>query len=272
MQFEELCIPIVRNLNQVEASISKICENLSSPQLKEILTYFFKIPGKRLRPTLSFLSAGLINPKLAQNDNDQLVQFAIGLELMHSASLIHDDVLDGDLFRRGQSTLNDIYGKKVAILAGDVVYSLAFSTLFNSLPSEFDQMIVELTEAMCAAEVIQAGNESPSRDNYFKIINGKTALFTSVSCAIAAVIAGGTKEQIHRLETYGLNLGLAYQIIDDCTDGDIGAQLNITAEDAEFYGAKAVEALEIFENSSFKTNLINLINYITQRSPKNETI
>lgn len=266
MQLEDIYIPISKNLNLIEEALKKIGGNLSTPYLQEIIGYFFKIPGKRLRPTLALLSAGLIDHSLPESANNQLIQFATGIELMHSASLIHDDVIDGDLFRRGQSTLNEIYGKKIAVLAGDVVYSLAFSALTKSLPIEFDQIIVELTEYMCAAEVIQAEDSISSRDIYLNIIKGKTALFTSVSCKIAAAIAGGTKEQMSSIEAFGLNLGLAYQIMDDCMDGDINAQLNITEEDARLYGTRAIESLEVFEDSSFKLSLINLINYITQRS------
>ena len=125
------------------------------------------------------------------------------------------------MFWRGQKTISRIYGKKIAVLAGDVVYSLAFSTLSSSLPKKFKQAIVELTENMCASEVIQAENMLPTREIYLNIIKGKTALFMSVSCKIPAALAGATKEQITGIEEYGLNLGMAYQIMDDCTDKDI---------------------------------------------------
>ena len=129
MKFEEIYSPISDNLNLVEEELKKVGGNLSTNSLQEIIEYFFHIKGKRLRPILALLSAGMIDKNLSKGKNDQLLQFAVGIELMHSASLIHDDVIDGDLFRRGQSTLNNIYGKKVAVLAGDVVYSLAFTTI-----------------------------------------------------------------------------------------------------------------------------------------------
>ncbi|WP_443660996.1 polyprenyl synthetase family protein [Clostridium sp.] len=266
LQFEDIYSPIGNDLNLVEKEQRKICTSLSTSYLQEIIGYFFKIPGKQLRPTLALLSAGIINNKLPESTNDQLIQFATGIELMHSASLIHDDVIDGDLFRRGQKTISRIYGKKIAVLTGDVVYSLAFSTLSNSLPKEFEQMIVELTEYMCAAEVIQAENELPTHETYLNIIKGKTALFMSVSCKIAASLAGATKYQITRIEEYGLNLGMAYQIMDDCMDKDINAHLNITVEDARLYGNRAIDSLESFEDSSYKISLINLVNFILSLS------
>jgi octaprenyl-diphosphate synthase len=266
LKFEDIYVPIDTNLSLVEKELQKIDENVSTSCLKEIIDYIFKIPGKRLRPTLALLSARIVNSNLDDDTNHQLIQFATGIELMHSASLIHDDVIDSDLIRRGQETLNKLYGKKIAVLAGDVVYSLAFSKLSNSLPREFEKTIVELTEYMCAAEVLQAKDILPTREMYLNIIKGKTALFMSVSCKISAVLAGATKKQITCLEEYGLNLGIAYQIMDDCMDKDINAKLNITVEDAKLYGNRAIYSLESFENSSCKTSLINLVNFILSLS------
>ncbi|HEY8803684.1 MAG TPA: polyprenyl synthetase family protein [Clostridium sp.] len=266
MQFEDIYCPISKNLNFVEKELKKTCENLSTNYIQEIIGHFFKVPGKRLRPTLALLTAGVIDNKLPESTNDQLIKFATGLELMHSASLIHDDVIDGDVIRRGQKTLNKLYGSKIAVLSGDVVYALAFSKISNSIPKEFDGVIVELTEYMCAAEILQAEDNLPTREIYLNIIKGKTALFMSVSCKIAAALAGATKEQLNSIEEYGLNLGMAYQIMDDCMDKDIYAQLNITSEDAKLYGDKAISSLKTFEDSSYKTSLINLVDFILSLS------
>ena len=133
------------------------------------------------------------------------------------------------------------------------------------MPKEFEQIIVELTEYMCAAEVIQAQDKILTREIYFDIIKGKTALFMSVSCKIAAALAGATNQQISSLEAYGLNLGLAYQIMDDCMDRDIDTQLKITAEDAKSFGNKAIVSLEAFEDSMYKESLIELVSFIIKR-------
>lgn len=266
MQFEDVYRPISKNLNLVELELKKTGGKLSASHLRVIIDYFFEIPGKRLRPTLALLSANIIDNKLPESANDRLIQFAAGLELMHSASLIHDDVIDGDLFRRSKGTLNKIHGNKIAVLAGDVVYSSAFSVFSNSLPIEFVNRIVKLTEHMCAAEVLQMEAKLPTREIYLDIIHGKTALFMSDSCSIAAALAGATKDQITSLEAYGLNLGMAYQIVDDCMDKDINAQLNITVGDAESYGNRARAALEGFEDSPYKTSLEDLVVFILNLS------
>lgn len=267
LQFKDIYIPIVDELQMVETELKEKCESINTLNIKDIVNYFFNIPGKRLRPTLALLSAGIINSK----DNDsisksQLIKFATGLELMHSACLIHDDVIDDDLFRRGQGTINNLYGKKIAVLVGDVVYALAFSTLSNSLPKSYTKIIVELTEHMCDAEVLQSRNTLPDRNIYLDIIKGKTALFMSLSCKISAILAGGTVEQIKYMEEYGLNLGMAYQIIDDCMDNDINSELDITVQDAESYGKKAIISLETFDDSPYKSSLVNLVHFIIQLS------
>lgn len=84
----------------------------------------------------------------------------------------------------------------------------------------------------------------------------------SISCKIAAALAGATKQHVNSIETYGLNLGMAYQIMDDCMDKDIYTNLNITPKDAKLYGDKAISSLKMFEDSTYKTSLINLVNYI----------
>ena len=262
MQFEKIYNPISKELQLVESELKNIGRNLSTNSLKDILGHFFRIPGKRLRPTLALLSAGVVNNKLSETMNQQLIQLAVGLELMHSASLIHDDIIDGDLFRRGQKTLNKVYGKKIAVLAGDVVYAIAFSTISSSLPKEVEQIIVKLTEYMCAAEVDQAKEGLPDREMYLEIIKGKTALFMSICCKLGATLAGATKEEITSLAEYGLNIGMAYQIIDDCIDRDPNAITNVTRDDAQLFANKAITSIGNFEDSSYKESLINLVNFV----------
>lgn len=268
MKFEQIYYPINKELDLVEQELKNINKNLKTKPLQEILNYFFEVPGKQLRPTLALLSAKIVNNQLTETKSYQLTKLAVFLELMHSASLIHDDVIDGDYIRRGQKTLNKIYGRKIAILAGDVIYSQAFSIICNSLPKEFTNVIVLLTENMCAAEIQQASDCTASKDKYYKVIEGKTAFFMAISCKLGAVLAGGDSDKIISLESYGYNLGMAYQIFDDFIDGDIDPSLNITIEDAQSFADNAIASIETFENSPYKQSLINLVKYIVDTSHK----
>ena len=268
MKFEQIYYPISKELDLVEQELKNINKDLRTKPLQEILNYFFEVPGKQLRPTLALLSAKIVNNKVSETNNYQLIQLSVFLELMHSASLIHDDVIDGDYIRRGQKTLNKIYGRKIAILAGDVIYSQAFSIICNSLPKEFTNVIVQLTENMCAAEIQQANDCVASKEKYYKVIEGKTAFFMAISCKLGAILSGGDSDEIISLESYGYNLGMAYQILDDFMDGDIDTHLNITLEDAQNFADNAIKSIDAFENSPYKQSLINLVNYIVDSSVK----
>jgi len=272
MKLEQIYYPINKELNLVGQELKNFNKNIKTDLLKEILNNFFKVPGKQIRPTLALLSAGIINNQLIETKNYQLIQLSVFLELMHSASLIHDDIIDGDFIRRGQKTLNKIYGRKIAVLAGDVIYAQAFSIISNSLPKEFANIIVDLTENMCAAEIEQANNCVLSKDKYYKIIEGKTAFFMAVSCKLGAVIAGGDNDKINSLENYGYNLGMAYQILDDFMDDDLDTALNITLEDAQNFANRAIASIEAFENNQYKQSLINLVNHIVNTSYKKVSI
>jgi octaprenyl-diphosphate synthase len=125
--------PIKEELYEVEIVLKSIGKNITSTSSQDIFDHFFRIPGKHLRPTLILLCSNAINPCLNIRQKEQLIHLSVAVELIHSASLIHDDIIDGDLFRRGQKTLNNVYERKIAVLAGDTLYAKAFSILSNYL-------------------------------------------------------------------------------------------------------------------------------------------
>ena len=267
MKFQKIYKPITNELSQVEEELKNLSSSmLYYNSLNAIMEYFFKIPGKHLRPILVLLSAGTINPKLPANSKSSLLQLSVAVELIHSASLIHDDVIDGDIFRRGQKTLNKTYGKKIAVLTGDALYAHAFLIINKSLPKKLVHNLIQVTANMCAAEVDQARNTLSDREMYFNIIKGKTASFMGLCCSLGCEIAGGSEEEILSLKEYGLNLGMTYQIIDDYMDCDIKATSNVTLEDANYFGKKAKDALRNFKASTYKDSLINMINHILTSS------
>lgn len=262
MKFQEIYKPIISELDQVERELENLSSSMIYNSIHEIIDYFFKIPGKHLRPTLVLLSAGTINSKLSTHAESSLLQLAVAVELIHSASLIHDDVIDDDIFRRGQKTLNKTYGKKISVLTGDVLYAHAFLIINKYLPKKLVHNLIQVTANMCAAEVDQAQNTLPDRERYFNIIKGKTASFMGICCSLGCEIAGGSEEKILGLEEYGLNLGMTYQIIDDYMDGDIKAINNVTLEDANYFGEKAKNSLKNFKASTYKDSLINMVDHI----------
>lgn len=254
--------PVKEELYEVEMVLKSIGNNITATSTQDVFNHFFRMPGKYLRPTLALLSAKAVNPSLTLRQKEQLVHLSVAVELIHSASLIHDDIIDGDLFRRGQKTLNNVYGRKIAVLAGDTLYAQAFSILSNSLPRESEQIITHVIEKMCVAEIDQAKENEVSQQKYLKIIEGKTALFMSACCKLGAVLAGAGEEDIAALEDYGLNFGMVYQIIDDCIDDDPNASHNVTIENARQFAEKAMGSIDTIEPTVYKRGLIDLLNYI----------
>lgn len=263
--FIEVKNAISKELYEVEMILKNMGKDFSSGLTQEIFDYFFKVPGKYLRPSLIILSAKAINPNMTVEQRAQLINLCVAIELIHSASLVHDDIIDNDLFRRGQQTLNNIYGRKVAVLAGDAFYAKAFSVLLKLPTNDAEEIITQVIEKMCIAEFEQAGNKEISKQDYLNIIEGKTAAFMGACCKLGAITVETKEEEIKALENYGLNFGMVYQIIDDFIDNDSNAiKNNITIETAKEFAVKAHKTIENLEPSVYKQGLISLLNYVLE--------
>ncbi len=245
----------------MEDELNNLFSDIDIPSINELFGYFFKKSGKHLRPALVFLSADAVKKQQNNMSEDHLIQLAMALELIHSASLIHDDIIDEDLIRRGQKTLNNIFGNKIAVLTGDALYGFAYSIISTLLPKRYAQSVANLSIKMCVAEIDQAkGNLN--RERYFNIIKGKTALFTSICCKLGATLAEATESEIESLESFGLNFGMAYQIKDDYMDDDPNALNNVTLEAAQEFANKAKQSIYELEDSVYKQHLYKLMDYV----------
>ena len=172
--------------------------------------------GKRMRPTITILSYKC----LGGEDIQRIVDVAAAFELIHSATLIHDDINDGGLARRGRETVYKKYGLHSAIVTGDFLFVKAFS-----LGGMFDKMVVQTTADACArlaeGEVLQnrfRHTNEMNVDTYLKVMERKTAEPIRAGAMIGAYLASGPTELVSELGAYGLNLGIAFQIIDDILD------------------------------------------------------
>ncbi len=203
--------------------IARLSSSFAYDAIKNILSYFLSFPGKYLRPALVLLSARSVSDAFTDETRERLVNAALAVELIHNASLVHDDIIDEGKERRGQPTLNAKWGNRIAVLAGDSLYSHAFGILTRVLPPEYLDRIVRLIETMCAAEIEQerAGKSGITKAAYLLIIEGKTAGFMKLCCRLGAYIAGGDGNAIAALEEFGLAFGMAYQVFDDYADGDL---------------------------------------------------
>ncbi|HEV3146606.1 MAG TPA: polyprenyl synthetase family protein [Gemmataceae bacterium] len=171
--------------------------------------------GKRLRPTLLLLAAGACG-SITQSHH---VLGAV-VEMIHTATLVHDDVLDEAHLRRHASTINAGWGNQASILLGDMLFSHAFH-LASSVDAAACDMIGAATNRVCEGElhqITERGNLELSEEEYLEVIDGKTAELTACCCRLGAMYAGADEEVVEKLAAYGRCLGLAFQIADDLLD------------------------------------------------------
>lgn len=184
--------------------------------IKDTCSKLLTSGGKRLRPLLTLQSAQCFGPL-----NTSTIQAAVASELIHMASLIHDDIIDRSDFRRGVPTTNSEYDNHIAVLTGDYVFAEAFNILSSEHLLSSMTYLVEAIQAMCDGEIHQAAdrfNYKINQSHYFKRIAQKTGILLASCCQSGAATAGARPEEIQCLKEYGLNLGYAYQIVDDILD------------------------------------------------------
>ncbi len=185
-------------------------------QLPEVLEHALFNGGKRIRPLLCILAA-----RLCGNSDEKIYQMAIAFEYLHVATLLHDDVIDHAATRRGQPTVNNAWGLTQAILAGDFLHARSMYMIGRFGGDRCLELINRATEAMVEGEFLQlhnAQNFNQSEEDYFAVINGKTALFIGAVCQAGGVFGSGGGEELQALNLYGANLGKAFQIKDDLLD------------------------------------------------------
>ena len=177
--------------------------------------------GKRLRPALVLLSSGLFEPVQTQHH-----QLAAILEFIHTATLLHDDVVDESSMRRGKSTANQLFGNAASVLVGDFLYSRAFQMMVKLQNMKVMQILSEATNIIAEGEVLQLlniHNADVSELDYLKVIHFKTAKLFEAAARLGAVMGNANAQDETALAQYGMRLGTAFQLIDDVLDlsGDV---------------------------------------------------
>ncbi len=184
--------------------------------VQDIGKYIIEGGGKRLRPLLVLISANACGYK-----GDQQVTLATVIEFIHTATLLHDDVVDGSMLRRGNATANNKWGNEAAVLVGDFLYSRAFQLMVTTKNVEVLRIIANATNTIAEGEVLQLLNQhnpETTEKNYLHIIRCKTAKLFEAAAEVGAVLANTTPHIQQALAQYGLHIGTAYQLIDDLLD------------------------------------------------------
>lgn len=183
----------------------------------EMCTYLLESGGKRLRPLLIILSGKALNPHCEK----KLIAAGAAVELIHMASLVHDDIIDQSLYRRGQPSIHSLWGQKNAVLAGDFLFAKAFDLLVSHQLFMVLQLMVKAIQEMCRGEIIQSTSlfqTNQKEADYFQRIDQKTGKLLAACCQSGAIIAQADPGQETALKNYGTYLGYTYQIIDDLLD------------------------------------------------------
>jgi octaprenyl-diphosphate synthase len=184
--------------------------------LEDMAEYSLFGEGKRVRPLLFVLSA-----QLCGSQQDNLYHLSTIFEYLHTASLLHDDVLDNADTRRKKPSVHQVWGNPAAILGGDFLYSKAsaIAVEWNSLKAlrVLTAMVTRMVEGQLI-ELSQTHNWHITKDQYLEIIVAKTAVLMSAACSCGAIVAGADQEALERLNDYGLGVGIAFQLIDDALD------------------------------------------------------
>lgn len=189
----------------------------------EIAGHILFAGGKRLRPLLMILSA-----RICGNEKKDYTSIAVMFEYLHAATLLHDDLVDDAVMRRGKSVAHSIWGNSAAVLTGDFLLARSLSLAAKTKIPAIVEVIAKITEYMSQGEIIQLMNKQRldlSEKEYLEVIKYKTAVVFQGACRIGALITGASRKQEDSLAEYGMNLGIAFQMADDLLDYTSDAKL-----------------------------------------------
>lgn len=186
------------------------------PLINQVSEYIIDSGGKRIRPMLVLLSAQLFGGLTSKH-----YQLAAVIEFIHTATLLHDDVVDESDLRRGKSTANHVFGNAASVLVGDFLYSRAFQMMVRLQNMQVMEILADATNTISEGEVLQllnVGQVNISEQDYLKVIQLKTAKLFEAAASLGAVISDASPEQQQALADYGMHIGTAFQLVDDVLD------------------------------------------------------
>jgi len=195
-----------------------IVEKMESraPLIPQLAGHIVAAGGKRLRPMLTLAAARLCN-----YEGDRHITLATCVEFIHTATLLHDDVVDESMLRRGQESANALWGNEASVLVGDFLFSRAFQLMVSDGSLKVLQILSDASAVIAEGEVLQlltTNDTETSEEAYLEVIRSKTAKLFAAAARIGAVVSERPKAEEEALESYGVNLGIAFQLVDDALD------------------------------------------------------
>ena len=220
-------------LTQVEARFRKDLDS-DVALIRKVGEYVLASGGKRIRPMLLLLCA-----RLAGYRGDRHIGLASVVEFIHTATLLHDDVVDGAVLRRGNASANSVWGNEASVLVGDFLFAKSFSIMVRGGDLGVLEVLSDATTAMAEGEVMQLINTCDldlSEEQYIKVVRDKTAVLIAAACRCGGLLGKATPEQQNALAELGMDLGIAFQFMDDALD--------YVAEESEFGKARGHDLAE----------------------------
>jgi octaprenyl-diphosphate synthase len=262
---EEIFAPIKPHLKGVDEAIPKILKT-GIDLMNDSSLHLFKKGGKKIRASIVILSSGLI-----KEIPDDIAEIAAAVEIFHGATLIHDDIIDQTFLRRGVQTVSKEWGNKIAVLAGDFMHVRSLQTILNNGKSLLVHELLAAALDMFKGEIYQmefSSIDSISKEHYFNIIELKTAIFMGTCAKLGAMKAEMPEKEGDALYQFGLNLGRAFQIIDDTFDY---VEKDITGKDSgnDFHNGKLTLPFIYLLDTVSKSEKDKLIDCV--KNPGNET-
>lgn len=206
---------IKKDLEEIEKSINQVIQ-AEHPVLREASTALLEAGGKRIRPVFVVLSG-----QLGEYDQQRVRTVAVSLELIHMATLVHDDVIDDAKLRRGKPTIKHMYNNRVAMYTGDYILARALQEITSIKQADVHRLLSKTIVEVSMGEIEQIKDKyiwDQTLRDYLRRIKRKTALLIATSCQLGAMVSGIPEYQAKKLFQYGYNIGMSYQIIDDILD------------------------------------------------------
>ncbi len=202
----------------MQATNRAIVARMDSPValIPQLAAHLVAAGGKRLRPLLTLAAA-----RLCGYEGERHVQLAACVEFIHTATLLHDDVVDESVLRRGLASANAVFGNKASVLVGDFLFARAFQLMVADGSLEVLRILSTAAATIAEGEVLQLSTQNDiatTEDKYFEVIRGKTAALFAAACEVGGVIANRPPAMCAALASYGMDLGMAFQLVDDALD------------------------------------------------------
>ncbi len=216
----------------MQATNQAILTRMESPValIPQLAAHLVAAGGKRLRPLLTLATA-----KLCGYEGERHIQLAACVEFIHTATLLHDDVVDESVLRRGYASANAVFGNKASVLVGDFLFARSFQLMVEDGSLDVLRILCAASATIAEGEVLQLTTQndlSTTEDKYFEVIRGKTAALFAAACEVGGVVAGRGAEDCAALYQFGMDLGMAFQLVDDALDySAVQAELGKTVGD-----------------------------------------